>query len=77
MKCALCGGKIVEMTVTEEVIEANNHVVVNVKAEVCEQCHERYYASGVVNKLIELKEALRLHQLKLKEIGKVYRYRIG
>ena len=56
----------------EEVIDGNEHVVVKVKAEVCENCHERYYASGVVDKLIEVKENLRENKLNLRVIGKVY-----
>lgn len=73
MKCALCGGKLIEKMVTEEVAEGNNHVVVKVRAEVCEQCHESYYSSGIVDKLIEIKENLKTHQLKLHQIGKVYK----
>lgn len=72
MRCVLCGGELIEKTVLEEIIEGNDHVVVKVKAEVCEQCHERYYASGIVDKLIDIKENLKRHQVKLNEIGKVY-----
>jgi len=72
MSCVLCGGELIEKVVTEEVIEANNHIMVKVKAEVCEQCHERYYASGFIDRLIEIKEDLKKHQLSLHEIGKVY-----
>lgn len=72
MRCVLCGGELIEKMVTEEIIEDNNHIVVKVKAEVCEQCHERYYASGIVDKLIGIKEDLKKHQLPLHEIGKVF-----
>ena len=72
MKCVLCSGELIEKTVTEEVIEGNDHIVVKVKAEVCQQCHERYYASGIVDKLIEIKEDLKNKSLRLHEIGKVY-----
>ncbi|MFH2070745.1 MAG: YgiT-type zinc finger protein [Elusimicrobiota bacterium] len=56
MKCALCGGDIFEKDVTEEIVVGNKHLVLKVKAEVCGNCHERYYASGVVDKLIKVKE---------------------
>lgn len=72
MKCALCGGELLERTVTEEIREENDYILVKVKAEVCQQCHERYYASGIVDRLIELKENLRKHRLSLHPIGKVY-----
>ncbi len=72
MRCALCGGELIEKVITEDVIEENNHILVKVKAEVCEQCHERYYASGAVDKLIEIKEDLKKYHLKLHEVGKVY-----
>lgn len=72
MKCALCGGELFKKDVKEEVIEGNEHVVVQVKAEVCESCHERYYPSGVVDKLIEIKENLKKKKLKLRPVGKVY-----
>lgn len=72
MRCVLCGGELIEKMVTEEIIEENNHILVKVRAEVCKQCHERYYASGIVDKLIELKDDLKRHQLSLHEIGKVY-----
>lgn len=72
MKCVICGGKIKEKEVLEEVKENNNHLVVKVKADVCLNCGERYYASGVVDKLVNLKENLRKHNLRLHEIGKVY-----
>jgi len=72
MRCVLCGGELVEKIVVEEIVEGNDRILVKVKAEVCEQCHERYFASGIVNKLIEIKEDLKGHRLKLNEIGKVY-----
>lgn len=72
MRCALCGGELIEKVITEDVIEENNHILVKVKAEVCEQCHERYYASGTVDKLIGIKEDLKKDRLKLHEVGKVY-----
>ena len=72
MKYVICGSEIKEKEVWEEVRENNNHLLVKVKAEVCLNCGERYYASGVVDKLVDLKENLRKRHLKLHEIGKVY-----
>ena len=72
MRCALCGGELKKKEVIEEIRQENDHIMVKVKAEVCEQCHERYYASGVVDKLIDLKERFRGHRSALHSIGKVY-----
>ena len=72
MKCALCGGELSERLVTEEVREGNDHIMVKVKAEVCQQCHERYYASGVVDRLIHLKDNLGKRKVELHQIGRVY-----
>jgi len=72
MKCALCGGELREKEIVEEIREKDDRILVKVKAEVCEQCHERYYASGIVEKLIEIKESLRKHRLSLHPVGKVY-----
>jgi len=72
MKCALCGGELESKTVEEEVVHGIDRVVVKVNAEVCMNCHERYFSEGVVNKLINLKEDLIKDKTKLHEIGKVY-----
>ena len=73
MQCALCGGELCSKKVSEEVIEGNKHLVVQVKAEVCINCHERYYASGVVDYLIEVKKKLKHNDIDLHPIGKVYK----
>ncbi|OGX21756.1 MAG: hypothetical protein A2Y00_04510 [Omnitrophica WOR_2 bacterium GWF2_43_52] len=72
MTCVICAGEIRKKKVFEEVKDKNNHLLVKVDAEVCLNCGERYYPSGVVDKLISLKESLRKRNLKLHEIGKVY-----
>ncbi|OGX51534.1 MAG: hypothetical protein A3G37_02990 [Omnitrophica WOR_2 bacterium RIFCSPLOWO2_12_FULL_46_30] len=72
MECVICGSEIREKEVLEELREKNNHLLVKVRAEVCLNCGERYYASGIVDKLISLKESFKKRGLKLHEIGKVY-----
>ena len=72
MRCAICGGELVHRLVEEEISENNDRIVVKVEAEVCENCRERYYADGIVDKLIDLKERLKKHKVKMHEIGKVY-----
>lgn len=72
MRCAICGGELKDKIVTEEIAEGNDRVVTKVRANVCEDCHERYYQEGVVDNLIRLKETLSKKKLKLQQVGKVY-----
>lgn len=73
MRCALCGGNLRKRVVEEEIVKGRDRIIVKVKAEVCLNCHERYFGEGTVDKLIELKKGLEESKLDLHEIGKVYR----
>ena len=43
-KCAICGGKVEEREVSEEVRIGNDFVIIeNVRAGVCVECGERYH----------------------------------
>jgi len=49
-KCAICGGKVEERKIREEVKIRNDFVVIeNLRAGVCVECGERYYPPGVVD----------------------------
>lgn len=72
MKCALCGGEVLDQEVTEELVVDQDRFLIVVKAEVCQNCFERYYSEGTVDRLIELKEAIKEGKVKGKEVGKVY-----
>ena len=72
MRCALCGGEVLEQEVTEELAVNDDRFLVVVKAEVCQSCSERYYSEGVVDSLIRFKEAIKRGELKGREVGKVY-----
>ena len=51
-KCAICGGKVEEWEVSEEVRIGNDFVIIeNVRAGVCVECGERYYLPGIVDRL--------------------------
>jgi YgiT-type zinc finger domain-containing protein len=73
MRCALCGGEVLEQEVTEELVVNDDRFLVVVKAEVCQSCSECYYPEGTVDQLIKLKEAIKEGKLKGREVGKVYR----
>jgi len=79
-KCAICGGKVEEREVSEEVRVGNDFVVIdNVIAGVCMECGERYYPPGVVDRLRDI-ETRAMDQKKLKRLdvmGRAYRIRYG
>ena len=73
MKCALCGGETVEATVVEEIRVREDHIMVPVKAEVCQDCSERYYPEGTIDYLIDLKERIWARQENMTQTGRVFK----
>ena len=77
-RCAICGGKVEERKISEEVKVRNDFVVIeNVRAGVCVECGERYYPPGVVDRLRGIERSL-MDREKLKRldvIGSTYRLR--
>lgn len=77
-KCAICGGKVEEREVSEEVRVGNDFVVIeNVRAGVCVECGERYYPPGVVDRLRNIERSI-MDRKRIKEldlIGSTYRLR--
>ncbi len=71
IKCAFCGGELVEKEVTEEIRLDNDHILVPVTAEVCGECSERYFPEGTIDRLIRLKESLKKKKVKRKEVSRV------
>jgi YgiT-type zinc finger domain-containing protein len=77
-KCAICGGKVEEREVSEEVRVENDFVVIeNVRAGVCVECGERYYPPGVVDRLRTIERNImdRKKLKKLDVIGSTYKLR--
>jgi YgiT-type zinc finger domain-containing protein len=72
MICIFCKGKVSKKVVEEEVKVENNHVMVEVEAEVCESCHERYFPQGTIDYLLKVKRELKAGKKNLKLIGKVF-----
>lgn len=72
MKCVLCHGKLVTQIVEEELQVGSDHVMVELKANVCENCHERYFAEGTGDYLLNLKKEIKADKSQLKPIGQVY-----
>lgn len=72
MNCVLCKGSLVRKKVEEEVKVGTDHILVQIEAEVCENCHERYYAEGTVDYLQNLRKQLKENKTRFKAVGQVY-----
>jgi YgiT-type zinc finger domain-containing protein len=55
MKCELCGGHTVEKLVTKQHrLDGKLYVVENVKAQVCQDCGERYFHATTLDAIDRL-----------------------
>ena len=73
MICVFCKGKLVKKNVEEEIKVGNDHVMVEVGAEVCNDCGERFFPQGTVDHLLKLKRKLKKDKKQFKAVGKVFR----
>lgn len=77
MKCIFCSGPVNEQIVKAEVTSGQDHILVPVKAEVCENCHERYYPSGTIDYLQSVKKEMaktfKKNRSAYKEVGRIYK----
>lgn len=72
MICVFCKGSLTQKKVREEIKVGNDHVLVDLDAEECDNCHERYFPSGTVDYLQRLKEELKTKRSSFKVVGQVY-----
>jgi len=75
-KCAICGGKVEERVISEELRVGNDFVVIeNVRAGVCVECGEKYYPPGVVDRFRNIEKSImdRKKRKRLDVIGATYR----
>ncbi|MCK4736139.1 MAG: YgiT-type zinc finger protein [Methanophagales archaeon] len=75
-KCAICGGKVEEREISEELRVGNDFVVIeNVIAGVCVECGEKYYPPGAVERFRNIEKSImdRKKLKKLDVIGATYR----
>jgi YgiT-type zinc finger domain-containing protein len=76
-KCAICGGKVEEREISEEVRVENDFVVIeNVRAGVCVECGERYYPPGVVDRLRNIERSI-MDRKKLKKLDERFDNELG
>lgn len=72
MICVFCRGNLTAKEVLEEVKVGNNHIMVDVRAEECDNCHERYFPEGTVDYLQRLKAELKKNPRQFKTVGQVF-----
>ena len=71
--CVFCKGKVTKQKVQEEIRVGNDYVVAEVDAEICGNCHERYFIQGTIDHLLKLKRRLKRNKKHLQQVGKVFR----
>lgn len=74
MKCIVCKSPdIVEKEVDEEIKLDSDIALYPVKVKVCNNCGERYYDRGTMQRIEEVKEKLKKKELTIRVVGKVIR----
>ena len=74
MKCLVCNGSNIQAERVDEQIRAGEDIVLlQMDILVCETCGERYFDKKNMKKIEKVREQLREHKLKVKEVGKVMR----
>ncbi len=73
MICIYCKGNLRSKKVEEEIKVGKDHVLVQITAEICEHCHERYFSDSALGKMLELKQKLKKDKKHFKAVGKVFR----
>ena len=74
MRCVVCNGSnIKSKRVDEQIRTGEDIVLLQMDILVCETCGERYFDKKNIRKIEKVREQLRDHKLKVKEVGKVMR----
>ena len=73
-KCPVCGGEVSRKNVEKLLRGGCNTASIEVKAEVCLRCGERFYAPDVVKRFESIREKLKMGNVSgLKAVGKSYK----
>ena len=72
-KCPICGGELIEKEV-EKLLRGGVHTaVLNVRAEVCLRCGERFYSTETVKRFEQIREKLAKQEVKdFKVLGQTF-----
>jgi len=73
-KCPVCGGEVIKKVV-EKILRGGNHTaVINVKAEVCTQCGERFYSKATIATFENIRANLEQQDFsKLQPLGQSFK----
>lgn len=72
MRCVICKGSETQMKMVEEEVKSGRDIVlIPMEVLVCTSCGERYYDRKTMQKIENLREKLRRHDLEVEEVGKV------
>jgi YgiT-type zinc finger domain-containing protein len=73
MKCVICNSSDVEMKkVDEEIRSEKDILLIPMEVLVCLDCGERYYDRKAMRRIEEVRTKLKSHEIKVKEVGKVW-----
>jgi len=73
MKCVICGGDVTKKKVKEKIVIGNDVFFVNVVADTCLSCGERYFSDETMEKLAKLKKELSRSRKGAISIGHTYK----
>ncbi|MDA8273511.1 MAG: YgiT-type zinc finger protein [Deltaproteobacteria bacterium] len=72
MKCVVCKSSDIQMKTVEEEI-GSDIILIPIDVLVCLNCGERYYDRKTLKKIEELKSKATSRDLKIEEVGKVFK----
>lgn len=73
-KCPVCSGEIVEKKVEKLIRGGMNTAIVNVNAEICLHCGERYYSEEIIKQFEKIRKQLKHQDTEnFEQIGKSYK----
>ncbi len=74
MKCVICKSSDIKMKMVEEEVKLEKDIIlIPMKVLVCVNCGERYYDRNAMRKIEEMRAKINQQDIKIEEIGKVYR----
>jgi YgiT-type zinc finger domain-containing protein len=73
MRCVICSSSDVELKkIDEEIRSDRNILLVPMEVQVCLSCGERYYDRKAMRRIEEIRSKLNHHDLRVKEVGKIW-----
>ena len=78
MKCVICSSPAIEVrTVDEEIKWGSNILLIPMEVLVCSSCGERYYDKKAMKRIEETRSRLQKRDLRVDEVGKVFKEHVA